>query len=160
VTYPFADRIVKICLLLPTDKAVIASLLPMAEVAAKSFTVPTDDGESDAFRLSWRSLSLALLEYRRGNYTKAVEWGKRCLAYPEHNAPRAATAEVILAMAYFQLDQVDEARLQLERGRETIEAKFRSGLELGTGVQGFWFDWVFGRILLREATALSEGRKR
>jgi hypothetical protein len=24
-------------------------------------------------------------------------------------------------------------------------------------MQGFWFDWVFARILLRESTALIEG---
>ena len=27
-------------------------------------------------------------------------------------------------------------------------------MDSGTPVQGFWFDWVFARILLREATAL------
>jgi hypothetical protein len=27
-------------------------------------------------------------------------------------------------------------------------------------MQGFWFDWVFARILLRESTALIEGPAR
>jgi hypothetical protein len=27
---------------------------------------------------------------------------------------------------------------------------------LGSPVQGFWFDWAFARVLLREATALME----
>jgi tetratricopeptide (TPR) repeat protein len=150
-TYRVMDRIVKISLLLPADKQFMNSLLPLAEAARNSFTNET---EGDVFQSAWRSLSLALLEYRRGDYTKAVEWCQRCLGYAEHNAPRTATAKVILAMAYYQLGRTDEARAQLTEARETIEDRFRTGLDRGSGVQGFWFDWAFGRILLREATSL------
>jgi hypothetical protein len=38
-----------------------------------------------------------------------------------------------------------------------IEGKFKNGLDRGTGVQGFWFDWIFARILLGEAMVLIEG---
>ncbi len=34
--------------------------------------------------------------------------------------------------------------------------QFASGLKKGGGVDGFWFDWIFARILLREAEALIE----
>jgi hypothetical protein len=95
-----------------------------------------------------------LLEYRRGDYTKAVDWCQRCLGYAEYNAPRTATAKVILAMARYRLGRADEAQVQLAEARETIENRFRTGLDRGSGVQGFWFDWVFGRILLQEATSL------
>ena len=110
--------------------------------------------DGDVFQAAWRSLSLALMEYRRGNYSTAVEWAHRCLGYPEYNAPRAATAHVILAMACHQQGQTEEARSELAQARQAIENKFHAGLERGTGVQGFWFDWVFGRILLREAMSL------
>ena len=47
-----------------------------------------------------------------------------------------------------------EAEAELNQGREMIESKFKSGLDRGSGVQGFWFDWVFAKILLREAKGL------
>ncbi len=154
--YPFADRIIKISLLLPANEKILKPLDPLAEAAAKSFATNVN-ADNDVFLAAWRSVSLALMEYRRGNYTQAADWCRRCLAYPEYNAPRAATAHVLLAMARQQLGQSEEARSELAQGREIIDNKFQSGLDRGTGVQGFWFDWVFGRILLGEATTLIEG---
>jgi tetratricopeptide (TPR) repeat protein len=154
--YPFTDRIIKISLLLPANEQVMKSLEPLAQVAEKSFaTNITANG--DVFLAAWRSVSLALMEYRRGDYTKASAWCRRCLNYPEYNAPRAATARVILAMSCQHLGQTDEAHSELAQARSMIEDRFRNGLDRGTGVQGFWFDWVFARILLREANALIDG---
>ena len=154
--YPFADRIIKISLLLPANEKILKPLDPLAEAAAKSFA-DNVNADNDVFLAAWRSISLALIEYRRGNYTQAADWCRRCLAYPEYNAPREATARVILAMACQQLGQSDKARSELAQGRQIIDSKFQSGLDRGTGVQGFWFDWLFGRILLGEATTLIGG---
>ena len=155
--YPFADRIIKISLLRPANGKILKALEPLAEVAAKSF-VTNVNADGDVFLAAWRSVSLALMEYRRGDYTRAAAWCRRCLDYPEYNAPRAATARVILAMSAQHLGQTDEARSELTQARSMIEDKFKkNGLDRGTGVQGFWFDWIFARILLGEATALIEG---
>jgi serine/threonine protein kinase len=151
--YPFSDRIVKISLLLPADEPFIASLVPMTEAATQSLSTNVNS-ESDIFLAAWQSVSLGLFEYRRGNYARAAGWCERCLNYPEHIAPRTATAQVILAMSDQQLGKTDEARSQLAQAREIIENKFKSQLDRGTPVQGFWFDWVFAEILLREAKAL------
>jgi eukaryotic-like serine/threonine-protein kinase len=151
---PFADRIAKISLLLPGDRRLIESLGPVAEATAKSLAEA--DGNGDGFTAAWRSVSLALWEFRRGNYLKAREWCQRCLGYPEYNAPRTATARVILAMSCQQLGQADQARTELAAGREPIESRFKGRMDSGTPVQGFWFDWAFARILLREATTLIE----
>ncbi len=156
--YPVADRIIKINLLLPADQAMIRSLLPQVEVAEKTFAVVEEGASPDVFQAAWRSVSLALLEYRRGEYAKAASWCRRCLAYQEHNAPRTATAHVILAMACWQLDQKAEAQTELAAGRDMIETKFKNHLDRGSGVQGFWFDWVFARILLREAKGLVQSK--
>ncbi len=151
---PFADRIVKISLLRPANARTLELMSPLAEATAV-FLTEADQG-GDAFTAAWRSVSLGLLEYRRGDYPKAVEWCQRCLAYPEANAPRRATAHVILAMSHHQLGQAEEARSALLAGREIIESKSKSHTDRGTPVQGFWFDWDFALILLREATALIE----
>jgi len=154
-TAPFADRILKINLLLAPSEPISRSLAPLIEAETKSLAANAiTNADGDVFLAAWRSVSLALMEYRRSNYAQAMEWCRRCLAYPEHNAPRSATAHVILAMSCWQLQQTSEARSELAVGHEMIETKFKSGLDRGTGVQGFWFDWVFGRILLREAEAL------
>jgi hypothetical protein len=100
-------------------------------------------------------VSLALLEYRRGEYARATEWCQQCLASPDKNAARSATARVILAECN---RRSDEARYQLGLGRDLIEGRFRIMTENDRGgrEQGFWFDWVFARILLNEANVLIE----
>jgi len=153
-----AERTVKVSLLLAADKWTMRALAPLAEVSAKAFAgVANNDTNAEAaFQAAWGSISVALMEYRRGNYLQASEWCRRCLAYPGDNAPRAATARVILAMACHQLGRTEEAASELAQGRESIQGKFNDGLDPGSAAHGFWFDWVFARILLREATALIE----
>ena len=115
------------------------------------------EAAGDGFMAAWRAVSLALWEYRRGNFTEAVAWGQRCLNYREYNnAPRTATARAILAMSYEQMGREDEARAEVVLARDIVEAKFQKRLDRGTPIQGFWFDWVFARILLRESIALIE----
>ncbi len=155
---PFADRIVKICLLLPANDRLIESLNPLAEETVKHLAESDQGG--DVFTAAWRSVSLGLLEYRRGNYLKAVEWCRRCLAYPGANAPRTATAQVILAMSYHRLGRAEEAQAELAAGREIVENKFKTRLDGGGPVQGFWFDWLFARILLRESISQLEASPR
>jgi eukaryotic-like serine/threonine-protein kinase len=151
---PFADRIVKISLLLPANERLLESLRPLAEETTKHLAAADQGG--DDFTAAWRSVSLGLLEYRRGNYAQAVEWSRRCLAYPGANAPRTATARIILAMSCHRLGRDAEARAELAAGREIIESKFSQRLDAGGPVQGFWFDWAFARVLLRESLALLE----
>jgi tetratricopeptide (TPR) repeat protein len=151
----FADRIVKISLLMPANKRVLESMSTLAEATTNHLREA--DAGGDVFTAAWRSLSLGLLEYRRGNFAKAVELSQRCLAYPDSNAPRTATARVILAMAYNQLGRTAEARTELQAGGGIVESKLRKmPYDRGTPIQGFWFDWAFARVLLREATALVE----
>ncbi|MGC3957818.1 MAG: protein kinase [Verrucomicrobiota bacterium] len=105
------------------------------------------------------TIAFALLEYRRHDFVKAAEWARRCLAHPEYNAARIATARAILALSLYQLGDTASARTQLEQSRELIEKKFRTGLDLGGGAHGFWFDWIFARTLLSEAESVIASRE-
>jgi hypothetical protein len=58
-------------------------------------------------------------------------------------------------MSHYQLGHLDEARSELAQSREMIENKYKAGLDQGDG-NGYWFDWVLGKILLREASTLIE----
>ncbi len=152
-SYPFADRIIKISLLVPADQNFMKSLAPLIAATSQSITTNAND---DVFLAAWRSVSLGLLEYRFGNYAKAADWCRQCLNYPENIAPRTATAHIILAMSDQHLGQVQNARAELAQAREIIENKFKNDLDRGTPMQGFWFDWVFAQILLQEGSALIE----
>ncbi len=147
------DRVIKVSLLQPAPDGVMAELQPFAEGTLKSLNEAEANG--DVFTAAWRSMSLGLWEYRRGNYARAAEWSRRCLGYPEANPPRTATAHLILAMADAQSGRADEARAELRAGQTMVEANWGDPLARGTPTQGFWFDWAFAHVLLREATALT-----
>ena len=150
-----AERTIKISLLTPPDSKILASLTPFEETASHAFTNADLSNADSVFHAAWGSVSLALIEYRRGNYAGAASWCRRCLAYSPENHPRIATAKIILAMSDFKLGNDGPAHSELAQARQIIENQFENGLEPGDGEQGFWFDWVFGRIILNEAETLS-----
>jgi serine/threonine protein kinase len=145
----FGDRIVKIALLAPGNDRLLASLRGYAEATKTSLAAA--DAAGDAFTAAWRSMSLALWEYRRGDYAKAADWATRCLNYAEANAPRMATAHLILSMADRRLGRVEEAESHLREGHDLIDSKYKAHPTRGTPVLGFWFDWEFARVLAKEA---------
>ena len=149
-----AERVVKISLLTPADNQLIRSLQPLAEIAAKSLdgTVPVDPSLA-----AWRSFSLAMMEYRRGRYAEAVVWCERSLNFQNTNAPRGANVRLVLAMSHYRLGQVKQARAEFTEARQQVDGQFDRGLQVGNGADGFWFDWLFARVLLREASSLIEG---
>jgi len=149
------ERITKVSLLLPADDEVIRSLTPLAALQTNVEFDPLNRYRSEM--AAWASLSLALMEYRRGNHALAAKWSERCLAFPPDSKVRIATARIVLAMSRHQLKQADAAQSELTQGREIIESKFRSGLGPTEDIFGRWFDWLIARILLREATSLIDG---
>jgi serine/threonine protein kinase len=149
-----AERIIKNSLLIPPNASRLATLAPLAEVAAKSVYPPK--AASGNWPLPWRNMTLALMEYRRGNYAEAVNWGNRCLsAKPDSlDVTCVTTVRAILAMAHYQLGQADQARLELAKSRELIEERSKTAFVIYQDGHGMWFDWFFGRILEREAAAM------
>jgi hypothetical protein len=144
-----AERIIKISLLAPADEKILAELVPQAEVAVRPFTSADGDLKENASFDAWNSMTLGLLEYRRGNYTKAADWCRRSLASVDNVPLPSPTARLVLAMALHQLGQDEAARSELQQARDVIEDRFKTGLD-----QYRWRDWLFGRVLLREATEL------
>ncbi len=149
----FAERTLKISLLLPGDAQLMKLLEPLSDVAANSMQ---GQGNPNDIMAAWRCISLGIMAYRQGNTPTAIAWSKRCLSYADQNPPRMATAHIIQAMSCYQLNEGEEARSELESGRKQVEAEFAGGLQPGNGAIGFWYDWLYARILLREAEALIE----
>ena len=144
----FAERVCKICLLLPGDKALMEQLGILYNVAAHD---PNDPMVASG-RKSWTCMTLGIVDYRRGNYPKAIEWCRQSLSFTNQVFIRNSIAQTILAMSYHQLKRDAEARATLAQAQASFEASDLGGI--------FWkgpTDWPQCRILLREADALLEG---
>jgi tetratricopeptide (TPR) repeat protein len=150
-----AERIVKNSLLIPPSASLLAALSPFAEAAAKSVHANAASGN---WPLPWRCMTLALMEYRRGNYAEAVNWGNRSLSAKPDSSEVTCVASVraVLAMAYHQLGQTEQARSELAKSRELIEERSKTAFVAYEDWHGWWFDWFLGRILEREAAAMIE----
>jgi hypothetical protein len=144
-----AGRILKTCLLLPPDKKLLERLQPLGEQAEKFFV---SQGSNPFF--GWATIPVGLWRYRLGDFGQAAERCRRGMDEKDKTTAQAAALRIILAMSCHQQGQADEAGSQLAKAREVIEAQFKNGLGNGNNSLGMWYDWVFARILLREATTL------
>jgi serine/threonine protein kinase len=144
-------RILKAGLLLPADPALITALSPLATVAERDFTVVSRRaGVNDP----WGSISMALWKYRCGDYAGAAELCTLCLTNKNEYPVQIQTDRMLLALADWQLGRRAQAQGELVLGRDVILDKFKNPPGLGNAHQGFWWDWVFAGILMREASAL------
>jgi hypothetical protein len=57
-------------------------------------------------------------------------------------------------MSLGQEREHEAALSELEQAHNTLESGFDDGLKHGRWDRGLWFDWVFARVLLREASEL------
>jgi len=137
-----ACRILKSCLLRPPNAELMTALQPLAKIAEHWSARHSDN--------PWAAIPVSLWRYRCGDYRGAAE-----LALPKEGQSDAsgatATNCAILAMALFHEGKIEEARANVARARKIVDAGFARRLNLGNGAQGYWYDWVFARILLREA---------
>jgi serine/threonine protein kinase len=141
-----AERVCKICLLMPADAETLRKLGTFYNVTTNRLNDFTD---LDAKR--WACVSLAIFEYRRGNYAKSAEWSTVTLGgrYDTY----IAVAHIIRAMATQQLGHGAASRADFIQGRDAINPALKRGVivyEIGIGS----FDWMYAGILLKEANAL------
>jgi tetratricopeptide (TPR) repeat protein len=101
----------------------------------------------------WNYAALGLLGYRQNHYEDALADAEESLAL---NPPSTcqARAQLVLALAHARLNQIAEARKEIDECHDVIEAKFAGHLGIGTYESGLWKDWLIDRVLLREAEAL------
>jgi hypothetical protein len=143
-----AERVVKVTLLTPASADFLAALEPLARTASNSLVAPPPDNLQRSLG-AWRAFSLALMEYRRGNYAGVNQWYEKSISYDGGSIARAVTFQILLAMVHCQTGKPDLARAELAQARRNVAGNFNS-----SSASDFWFDWVFARILLREADGL------
>ena len=150
-TDPFiADEVVKVCLIKPANPELLSKLGPLLRVLEGNLAADREDAEWEVME-AWQTLSLSLASYRKGDFQFAEDWVRRCLRHPNQNPPRIAAAHAIFAMILHHAGRTEEARTELESARTGVIDNFSKPFQMGSSAEGFWFDWVIARTLLKEA---------
>lgn len=144
-----AQYVMEISLLRTTGDNPVPMLAPFVKVLERDFASVDPGKEGAAPDSPWDSMCLGLLEYRRGNYAKAVEWCRRSLVASTYVALPAAMDWIIRAMSFHKLGDDASAHTELGKARTL----FQCGLDHGYD-KWHWREWVYSRLLLQEADGL------
>ena len=142
-----AEQLLKTCLLFPADADMLAALGPSLKVAASNL-------QGDSHMVAWRTFAVALMDFRRGEYTEAADWAGRCIDSKNKNPAREASARLLRAMAWFRFGKAEDARAELETACRIMDDHFAGQVQARDASDIFWFDWVNSRIFRREAEAM------
>ena len=164
-----AERICRTSLILPADPETMSRLSPLYEVMIRGpSNFPEQPVEGNwQYEAPWNDLSLALADYRRGDYRKSIHWCQLSRAAGYGQLGLTAAVQAILAMDYNRLHQDADARAALNNCRKANEAKWDYSYadafrfdELSTRTFDLFplFNGLLGQQLLNEATLLIEGR--
>ena len=141
-----AERMTKASLILPPSPDELATVAKMAAVAGRMN--PNDD--TWGFNLFAEGFS----EYRLGHYVIAVEKLQMVLRLDIGSYCRTE-AYLVLAMAQFQLKQMDEGRASFATAADAVNQFPKAGR-----LSEEWNDWIIIHVLLREAKEMIEGSDR
>jgi serine/threonine protein kinase len=153
------EQTLKICLLRPANEETLRRLRPLVGIVAAA--VDEKDGRvaKNPHLAAWSCFSLALAEYRDGNDVRAAQWASRCIASPQENSSRIASARLVLAMIEQRAGRTGNAKAFLDMTTGPVMEKTGAKLEWGHTDQGNWYDWVNAGILHREALGLIGGHR-
>lgn len=144
-------RILKTLLLLPPSPALLEAMRPMAEVTQSHWAKrPPAPGQV----MGWEVVPLALWHYRNDDYERAA---RLCLDRIEGGREDPALdgiCRIILALSEARTGRGASARALLARVEPHIERQFQDGLKREMSAGGQWYDWLFARLLWREAATL------
>jgi serine/threonine protein kinase len=142
-------RILKTCLLLPSDPGLYARLEPIAKTSEAWYAKLPDPQKT-----GWCLIPLSLWHYRKGEYSRVIELARPLAESPVAMDAQIPTIQAILAMSLWCQGETNEARVTLNRAREAIDRYFSVPMRMGDKSRGLWYDWLFARIMMREAALL------
>jgi len=154
-----AEQLLKTSLLTPAEPSTMEMLNPLAKLTADSLASKNPTVNDASFYAAWRTVALALFEYRRGNFTAAADRLEKCSHYP-NQAPSCVTITHILSgMTWLQLGKIQAGENELRLGRKQVENHFAKKLAMSGSESGFLAGWLTARVLLREAEQLSSSHR-
>jgi serine/threonine protein kinase len=142
-----ADRIAKVCLMLPAVSAELPRLDAMADTAVKA-------GPDDK-KWPYYQFVKGLAEYRQGHFPSAIEYVQKIL--PQEGNPvgnarimpaTVVAAYMVLAMAQHNAGHREEARASLAEGAAIADAR------MANAADGNWNEQIIARSLMDEAKTL------
>jgi serine/threonine protein kinase len=143
------SRVLKTCLLLPPDPGLYARLQPLGEASEAWYAQL-----AAAHKTSWALIPISLWHFRKGEYSRVLELARPLANSPPGNNALVPTVQAILAMTLWCQGEADEARAMLAKARAAVDGHFAVPMKVGDTNRGQWYDWLFARIMLREATML------
>ena len=146
-----AGRIVKTLILLPPSPELLAGLRPLIEINRRHWR--QIEADHPDYRPGWEVIPLALADLRERDMGSAAARCDRLLAQRGLAASLTHTCQLLRALACHRQSHDPRAREWLAAAGFAIDAHFAAGLERGWQREGYWFDWLFARVLLREARA-------
>ncbi len=150
-----AGRIIKTLILLPPPPELLDGLRPLIDLNRRHWE--RIEAAHPDYRPGWEIIPLALAELRQGAHGRAAARCERLIAQRDQAAALIQTCQLIRALAHHRQSRDPRALEWLAAARTMIERHFATGIERGRQRDGYWFDWLFARILLREAQAEIEG---
>lgn len=153
------SRLFHAVLLLPRDAESLAAMDRLKPVVANTEFRETQVRNGwDREAAIWRAFGLALLEYRQGNDREAKHWAEVAMDFHPRRDYINLALEPVHAMASFKLGDHSGARNTLAQSKLRLAKAFAPDLPaayepLGKQ-QGFWWDWIIGRMLFLEAESL------
>jgi hypothetical protein len=148
-TLDWQPTILKISLLAPVDKSLLAQLQPFGDRADKWV-----DGLGRGSLLDWAVIPASLWRYRIGDNQGAIDYARRGFVDWDTISAHNAILRVIIAMAMDRLGHGYDARQQLALARTSIEERVHGAPNPGDSHAGYWDDWLLADVLLHEARAL------
>lgn len=147
-----AGRILKSCLLKPLTPEIRKSLEQLASTHESWLESVLPAGER-----GWSSLPAAIWRYRLGDDASAVQIARMGLRDSKPSMGYYPSFHAILAMASARQGDSASAQEHLKAASESLEIKWQTDLSVGLGGEGFWYDWLFARVLVREAEEVIGG---
>ncbi|MBN2163359.1 MAG: serine/threonine protein kinase [Pontiellaceae bacterium] len=156
-----AEHVIKMCVILPCDDAMLDELQRLADMLKKSVILQPTESDWDNLINAWRVWAIAACEYRAGHFAEAAKWARGNLSSPDRSPARMALDHVVLAMALHHMGISDDASSEFSIGREMIRAGLPDGLDriasIGNNRDGVWFDWVIAKLWLTEGESVLKG---
>jgi len=140
-----ADQVAKSCLFLPSSALDLKALGQLVDATVSK-------GAGDGNAIPYFQDCKALFEYRQGHYAEAVEWALKPIKISGLHLYGHAYA--VLAMAYWQLGQKEQARAMLAKAN-SFAPRFMPA-SIAVDPTNEWQGWLYARIQLDEAAKLIE----
>jgi serine/threonine protein kinase len=150
-----AEQLIKTSLLLPLEDSDFKQFEPLERMVSDSLKSHDPAMNDQSILAAWRTFALALLEYRRGEFTAATNLLQICSNYPGQSPACVASTHLLLSMALRQLGKIEQSDAELEQGRAMVQDRFKKKLESGDDKTGRIEGWISTPILLHEAESLS-----